>query len=93
MSACRPWNEKPATEKTWTHFKSHLQPLTVITSICKGKPLHDGFHSANATMTHNEDHMAEATIGALANAHTFGKASAQIPQPPLMGDDSPPWGR
>jgi hypothetical protein len=24
MSACRRWNEKPATEKTWTHFKSHF---------------------------------------------------------------------
>jgi hypothetical protein len=24
MSACRHWNEKPAAEKTWTHFKSHF---------------------------------------------------------------------
>jgi hypothetical protein len=24
MSACRRWNEKPAAEKTWTHFKSHF---------------------------------------------------------------------
>jgi hypothetical protein len=23
-SACRRWNEKPAVEKTWTHFKSHV---------------------------------------------------------------------
>jgi hypothetical protein len=29
-----------------------------------------GFHSANADMTHNEDQMAEATIGALANLAT-----------------------
>jgi hypothetical protein len=28
---------------------------------------HVGFHSANAAMTQNEDQMAEATIGALAN--------------------------
>jgi hypothetical protein len=28
---------------------------------------HAGFHSANAAMTQNEDHMAEATIGDLAN--------------------------
>jgi hypothetical protein len=28
---------------------------------------HAGFHSANAAMTRTEDHMAEATIGALAN--------------------------
>jgi phage shock protein A len=31
---------------------------------------HAGFHSANAAMTHTEDHMAEATIGALANLAT-----------------------
>jgi hypothetical protein len=24
MSPCRLWNEKPAAEKTWTHFKSHF---------------------------------------------------------------------
>jgi hypothetical protein len=24
MSACRRWNEKPAAEKPWTHFKSHF---------------------------------------------------------------------
>jgi hypothetical protein len=24
MSACRRWNDKPAAEKTWTHFKSHF---------------------------------------------------------------------
>jgi hypothetical protein len=31
---------------------------------------HAGFHSANAAMTQTEDHMAEATIGALANLAT-----------------------
>jgi phage shock protein A len=31
---------------------------------------HAGFHSANAAMTQTEDHMAEATIGALANLST-----------------------
>jgi phage shock protein A len=29
-----------------------------------------GYHSANAAVTHNEDQMAEATIGALANLAT-----------------------
>jgi hypothetical protein len=24
MSACRRWNEKPAADKAWTHFKSHF---------------------------------------------------------------------
>jgi hypothetical protein len=28
MSACRRWNEKPAAEKTWTHFKSHFAATT-----------------------------------------------------------------
>jgi hypothetical protein len=31
---------------------------------------HAKFHSANATMNHTEDHMAEATIGALENLAT-----------------------
>jgi hypothetical protein len=43
------------------------QPLTVSTSKCRGKPLLTPDHSANAAMTQNEDQMAEATIGALAN--------------------------
>jgi hypothetical protein len=30
----------------------------------------DGYHSANAAATHNEDQMAEATIGALSNLAT-----------------------
>jgi uncharacterized protein YpuA (DUF1002 family) len=29
-----------------------------------------GYHSANAAVTHNEDQMAEATIGALSNLAT-----------------------
>jgi phage shock protein A len=31
---------------------------------------HAGFHSANAAMNQTEDHLAEATIGALANLAT-----------------------
>jgi hypothetical protein len=31
---------------------------------------HAGFHSANSAMTQTEDHMAEDTIGALANLET-----------------------
>jgi hypothetical protein len=29
-----------------------------------------GYHSANAAVSHNEDQMADATIGALANLET-----------------------
>jgi hypothetical protein len=71
MSACRRWNEKPAAEKTWTHFKSHFVAAHCQHKQKKGETAaHAGFHSANAVMTQTEDHMAEATIGALANLAT-----------------------
>jgi hypothetical protein len=68
MSACRRWNEKPAAEKTWTHFKSHFAAARRQHNQMKVETAaHAGFHSANAAMTQTEDQMAEATIGALAN--------------------------
>jgi hypothetical protein len=71
MSACRRWNEKPATEKSWTHFKSHFAAARRQHKQVKGETAaHAGFHSANAAMTQTEEHMAEATIGALANLAT-----------------------
>jgi hypothetical protein len=71
MSACRRWKEKPAAEKTWTHFKSHFTAAHRQHKQMKGETAaHAGFHSANASMTQNKDHMAEATIGALANLAT-----------------------
>jgi hypothetical protein len=71
MSACRRWNEKPAAEKTWTHFKSHFASAHRQHKQMKGETAaHARFHSANAVMTHTEDHMAEATIGALENLAT-----------------------
>jgi hypothetical protein len=71
MSACRRWNEKPAAEKTWTHFKSHFAAAHRQHKQMKGETAaHAGFHSANAAMTQTEDHMADATIGALANLAT-----------------------
>jgi hypothetical protein len=70
MSACR-WNEKPAAGKTWTHFKSHFAAAHRQHKQMKGETAaHAGFHSTNATMTQTEDHMAEATIGTLANLAT-----------------------
>jgi hypothetical protein len=71
MSSCRRWNEKPSAEKTWTHFKSHF-----AAAHCQHKQMQGEsdatarYHSANAAMTQNEDQMAEATIGALANLAT-----------------------
>jgi hypothetical protein len=37
-----------------------------------------GYHSANASMTQNEDHMAEATIGALSNLATATAADRGV---------------
>jgi hypothetical protein len=37
-----------------------------------------GYHSANAAMTHNEDQMAEATIGALSNLATANAADRGV---------------
>jgi hypothetical protein len=71
MSASRRWNEKPAAEKTWTRFKSHFTAAHLQHKQMKGgTDAHAGFHSANAAMTQTEDHMAETTIGDLANLST-----------------------
>jgi hypothetical protein len=65
MSACPRWNEKLATEKTWTHFKSHSAAAHRQHKLMQGETAaHAGSHSADAAMTHNEDQMAEANIGA-----------------------------
>jgi hypothetical protein len=79
MSACRRWNEKVTVEKTWTHFKSHFaaahrqhKQMQVESTATAG------YHSANAAVTHNEDHMAEATIGALANLATATTADRGV---------------
>jgi hypothetical protein len=71
MSAYRRWNEKPAADKTWTHFISHLAAAHGQHKQLQGETAANaGYHSANAAMTQNEDQMAEATIGALANLAT-----------------------
>jgi hypothetical protein len=71
MSACRRWNEKPATDKTWTHFKSHFAAAHRQHKQIQGETAANaGYHSDNAVMNHNEDQMAEATIDALANLAT-----------------------
>jgi hypothetical protein len=71
MSACRRWNEKIATEKTWTHFKSHFAAAHPQHKQMQGETTaHAGYHSAKAAMNQNEDKMDAATIGALANLAT-----------------------
>jgi hypothetical protein len=78
-SACRRWNEKLATEKTWTHFKSHFAAAHRQHKQMKGETAaHAGSHSANAAITQNEDQMAKATIGALANLTTATAADRGV---------------
>jgi hypothetical protein len=79
MIACRRWSEKLATEKTWTHFKSHFVAAHRQHKQMQGETTaHAVFHSANAAMTHNEDQMAKATIGALANLATATAADRGV---------------
>jgi hypothetical protein len=79
VSACRHWNEKPASEKTWTHFKSHFAAAQRQHKQIQGESAATaGYHSANSAMTQNEDQMAEATIGALANLATATAADRGV---------------
>jgi hypothetical protein len=71
MSACRRWNDKPITEKTWAHFKSHFAAARRQNKQMQGESAATaGYHSANAAVTQTEDQIAEANIGALANLTT-----------------------
>jgi hypothetical protein len=79
MSACCRWNEKPSADKTWTHFKSHFAAAHREHKQMQGETAENaGYQSANAAMTQNEDHMAEATIGALENMATSTAADRGV---------------
>jgi hypothetical protein len=79
MSACRRWNEKPSAEKTWTHFKSHFAAAHRHHKQMQGESATTaGYHSANAAMTQNEDHMDEANICALENLATATAADRGV---------------
>jgi hypothetical protein len=79
MSACRRWNEKLTIEKTWTHFKSHLAASHRQHKQIQGEyAATAGYHSANDAVTHNEDQMAEATIGELSNLATATAADRGV---------------
>jgi hypothetical protein len=79
MSACRQWNEKHAIEKTWTQFKSHFAAAHRRHKQMQGESAATaGYHSENAAVTHNEDQMAEATIGALSNLATATAADRGV---------------
>jgi hypothetical protein len=79
MSGCRRWNEKPSAEKTWTHFKSHFAVAHRQHKQMQGESAATaGYHSANASVTQNEDQMTEATIGALENLATATAADRGV---------------
>jgi phage shock protein A len=79
MSACRRWNENPTAEKAWTQFKSHFAAAHRQHKKMQGESTATaGYHSANAAVTQNEDQMAEATIGALANLATTTAADRGV---------------
>jgi hypothetical protein len=79
MSACRPWNEKHAIEKTSTQFKSHFAAAHRQHKQIQGESAAtSGYHSANAAVFQNEEQMAEATIGAFANLATATAADRGV---------------
>jgi hypothetical protein len=79
MRACRRWSEKPAADKTWTHFKSHFAAAHRQHKQMQGETAANaGYYSASAAMTQNEDQMTEATIGALANLATATAADRGV---------------
>jgi hypothetical protein len=79
MSACRRWNEKHTIEKTWTQFKSHVAAAhRQHNQMQEESAATAGYHSTNAAVTHNEDQMAEETIGALANLATATAADRGV---------------
>jgi hypothetical protein len=79
ISACPRWNEKPIAEKTWAQFKSHFAAARRQHKQMQGESAATaGYHSANAVVTHTEDQMAEATIGALSNLTTSTTADRGV---------------
>jgi hypothetical protein len=71
MRACHRWNGKEAADKTWTTFKIHFALPHHQHKQMQGKSAAKaGYHAANAAVGQTEDHMADATIGAVANLAT-----------------------
>jgi hypothetical protein len=71
MSACHRWNEKLATDKIWTNFKTHFAAAYLQhKQIQSGSAATSGYHAANAAVVKTEDQMSDATIWVLANLAT-----------------------
>jgi hypothetical protein len=79
MSARRRWNEKHLIEKTWTQFKSHFAAAHRQHKQIQGESAATaGYHYANSAVGQNENQLAEATIGALANLATATAADRGV---------------
>jgi hypothetical protein len=79
MSACRRWNETHTVEKTWTKLKYHFAAAHRQHRKMQGESAATaGYHSVNTAVTHNEDQMAEAAIGALSNLATATAADRGV---------------
>jgi hypothetical protein len=64
MSACCQWNEKHTIERTWTQSKSNFSAAHRQHKQMQGESAATaGYHSANASVTQNEEQMDERTIG------------------------------
>jgi hypothetical protein len=79
MSACRQWNEKPLSEKTWAQLRSNFAAAhRQHKKMSVESDATDGYYSANADVGQNEDQMAEATIVALANLTTAAASDSGV---------------
>jgi hypothetical protein len=66
-------------QKSWTQFKSHFAAAhRQHKQMQGGSAATAGYHSANTAVAHNEEQMAEATIGALSNLATATAADRGV---------------
>jgi hypothetical protein len=79
MSACRRWNKKPNAEKSWAQFKTHFAAAHRQHNKIQGESaVTSDYPTANGAVGQTEEHMAEATIGALANLVTSNAADRGV---------------
>jgi hypothetical protein len=71
ISACRWWNEKETSDKTWANFKVHFAVAHCHHKQIQGESYaNSDYHSENTAVGQTEDQMAESTIDALKNLAT-----------------------
>jgi phage-related minor tail protein len=71
VSACRRWNKKETSDKTWANFKAYFAAShRQHNQMQRESSANSSYHAANADVVQTEDQMAETTIGALTNLAT-----------------------